>query len=394
MGNSRLQLGIMTEYNPAPDLAPHLWPDLPLNTTTIIAPPGINPLTTDLFRSIPPPSLPPTTTMASPTTPPSHRPILDFFSHALTSFHASTTSFEVISTFSPPARSGPQQLLQNRITAPGPSPPAPPAPTDATALIVLDSSFNPPTRAHLRMAVSAAREHRQKQKVPPRVLLVLGVSNADKEARPAALEQRLGMMWAFARDLRRGLDEDDGGGAEGVSVDICLSRQPYFHDKSEAIARSGFYGGGGDAGGPEQVVLVGYDTLVRIFDPKYYGSVSAAASAGPGEETPLRRALDPFFGRAVLRVTARADAEWGGRDEQAAYLEDLLKGDGLERIGGSKEWAKSIEIAEGRKEGEAIVSSTLARDAAKIRDGARLEELVTHGVKRWIDGEKLYTGDT
>lgn len=329
--------------------------------------------------------------MASPTTPPSHRPILDFFSRALTSFHASTTPFEVISTFSPPARSGPQQLLQNRITAPGPSPPAaPPAPTDDATLIVLDSSFNPPTRAHLRMAVSAASEHRQNQQkqAPPRVLLVLGVSNADKEARPAALEQRLGMMWAFARDLRRGLDEG-GGGAEGVSVDICLSRQPYFHDKSEAIARSGFYGGG-----PEQVVLVGYDTLVRIFDPKYYGSVSAAASAGPGEETPLRRALDPFFGRAVLRVTARADAEWGGRDEQAAYLEDLLKGDGLERIGGSKEWAKRIEIAEGRKEGEAVVSSTLARDAAKSRDGARLEELVTHGVKRWIDGEKLYTGDT
>lgn len=49
---------------------------------------------------------------------------------------------------------------------------------------------------------------------------------------------------------------------------------------------------------------MGYDTLLCIFDLKYYRTMSAAPGAGRGDETPLRKALDPFFGQAVLRVTA------------------------------------------------------------------------------------------
>lgn len=267
---------------------------------------------------------------------------------------------------------------------------------------MLDSSFNPPTAAHLRMATSAAAE--ESLPGPVRLLLVLGVDNADKAVRPAVFEQRLGMMWAFARDVRNGLDEAGSGsssGGEGVSIDVCLSKQPYFHSKSEAIASSDFYkveeseGTGGEgAAETEQVILVGYDTLIRILDPKYYGSSSTAASgATHTEETPLRKALDPFFKRAKLRVTARTGAEWGGKDDQSAYLESLLNGDGLQNIGGNREWAKRIETVEGWKEGEPLVSSTLAREAAQAKDWARFGELVSHGVKRWAEGEKLYSVD-
>lgn len=290
------------------------------------------------------------------------------------------------------------QLLQNRIVSPQPAP-VPPRKQPQT-LVVLDSSFNPPTAAHLRMATSAVAG--ENLPGPVRLLLVLGVDNADKAVGPAALEQRLGMMWAFARDVRNGLDgtgSGSSGGREGVSIDVCLSKQPYFHDKSEAIAASNFYkvDEGEEAAEAsntktEQVILVGYDTLIRILDPKYYGTSTTDVGAVDVKETPVRKALGPFFERARLRVTARTDAEWGGKDDQAAYLDGLVNGDGLQKIGGNGEWAKRIETVEGRKEGEPLVSSTLAREAAKGKDWARFGELVSHGVKRWAEGEKLYSG--
>lgn len=228
-----------------------------------------------------------------------------------------------------------------------------------------------------------------------RLVLLLAVKNADKPAKPAAFEQRLAMMWAFARDVRRTLEEDEEGEGEGagagVAIDVALSTEPYFHAKSAAIAESEFYKPGDkDGREPEQVILAGYDTLIRIFDPKYYGPPGGIAEVSSAGETPIRRALDPFFKRARLRVTMRTDDEWGGKDEQSAYIEKLVHGDELEKIGGSKEWAKRIEVVDGRKEGEPVVSSTLARKAAKAEDWDRLERLVPPEVKKWIEREKLY----
>jgi nicotinamide-nucleotide adenylyltransferase len=240
-----------------------------------------------------------------------------------------------------------------------------------------------------------------------RLLLLLAVRNADKAAKPAAFEQRLAMMWAFARDVRAELERRSAGGDEegGVPIDVALATQPYFHEKSAAIAESGFYKpttDGEEEGGkakedvreqPEQVILAGYDTLIRIFDPKYYGPPAGETAEGGGGagETAMYRALDPLFKRARLRVTMRTDAEWGGKLEQTAYVEELLKGDGLEKIGGSREWARRINIVEGRREGETVISSTLARKAAKDQDWERLEALVPPEVKKWIErGERLY----
>lgn len=341
---------------------------------------------------------------------PSHRPLLDFFRHALTAFQSSSSAnFQVVCTLTPHPRKGPQQLIRHRILAtPCPSPPrgAPPS-----KLVVLDSSFNPPTKAHLRMARDAVLEELRAEGAGPggrvRLLLLLAIQNADKLAKPAAFEQRLAMMWAFARDVRRSLDEAEdtdqsaGGNGTEVSIDVALSTLPYFHDKSAAIANSGFYMPTGeegeevqlDAKEPEQVIVVGYDTLIRILDPKYYGTTPDSSENMASAGTPMRRALDPFFKRARLRVTMRTDTEWDGRDEQASYVEGLLNGDTLEKLGGSKDWAKRIEIVEGRKEGKPIVSSTLAREAAQSQDWNRLEDVVTPDVHKWVEREKLYSRD-
>jgi nicotinamide-nucleotide adenylyltransferase len=228
-----------------------------------------------------------------------------------------------------------------------------------------------------------------------RLLLLLAIQNADKAVKPAAFEHRLAMMWAFARDVRKSIDQagpSDEDGAD-VAIDVGLTTQPYFHEKSTAIAQSDFYKAHGEGGKvdtesnvPEQVILVGYDTLIRILDPKYYGE--------PSEDgAPIRKSLDPFFKRAKLRVTMRTDDDWGNKDEQTSYLDSLLKGDGLEKIGGNKEWAGRIEIVDGRKEGEPVVSSTLAREAAKSQNWDRLQELVPAEVKKWIESQKLYAED-
>lgn len=344
---------------------------------------------------------------------PSHKPLLDFFRRAVESFQSSSAPFRVICTLTPRPRDdgGPAALLQHRILA---SPaPQPPLGSPPSRLVVLDSSFNPPSVAHLRMARDGVLAELKSGDATRgsegggggvRLLLLLAVKNADKAPKPAAFEQRLAMMWAFAKEVRRTLEEqaedNDKDTSGGVPIDVALTTHPYFHQKSAAIAEADFYkqpseedrGDKTQADGkePEQVILVGYDTLVRIFDPKYYGPPSETAGVSSAGETPIRKALDPFFKRARLRVTMRTDAEWGGWEEQTAYLERLLRGDELEKIGGSKEWARRIEIVDGRKEGENVVSSTLAREAAKAQDWDRLGRLVPPEVKKWIEREKLY----
>jgi nicotinamide-nucleotide adenylyltransferase len=105
----------------------------------------------------------------------------------------------------------------------------------------------------------------------------------------------------------------------------------------------------------------------------------------------MQKALGPFFGRAKLRVTMRMGDEWGGADEQTAYLADLLQGDGRSKVGGNKDWGRRVEMIEGREVGADIISSTYARVAAKDRDSDRLNLTVTPGVRWWIEQEGLYT---
>ena len=68
-------------------------------------------------------------------------------------------------------------------------------PTEATSLAVLDSSFNPPTRAHLHLLASSMERFGT-----ARALLLLAKQNADKAVVGASLVQRLQMMELLARE--------------------------------------------------------------------------------------------------------------------------------------------------------------------------------------------------
>jgi nicotinamide-nucleotide adenylyltransferase len=251
----------------------------------------------------------------------------------------------------------------------------PPSISLARTLYVLDSSFNPPTTAHLRIA-SSALEQDPRGAVPKRLLLLLATQNADKASKPAAFEHRLVMMTLFAHDLQfhlrkaNAISED----SEGTAIDIGVTKKPYFHDKATAISESNIY-----LSSPEQVHLTGFDTIIRIFNPKYYQPEHTLAP------------LEPFLNRHRIRVTYRPDDEWGGREEQDAYVEAFRRGD-KEDIGGKKEWAERIDLVEGKKPEKKAVSSTKARKAA-LQRSEELGELVTPSVKDWILSQGLYVDE-
>ncbi|EHK16046.1 uncharacterized protein TRIVIDRAFT_25247, partial [Trichoderma virens Gv29-8] len=239
-------------------------------------------------------------------------------------------------------------------------------------LVVLDSSFNPPTRAHAEMARSALKwaSSSSSSSEGTRLMLLLAVNNADKAPKPASFPVRLGMMEGFGRDLLGSLELEGGVRPE---IDLAVTKMPYFNDKARVIGESGFYSSWGGQE-PEQVFLAGFDTVIRIFNPKYYG------------EGGMRAALGPFFERARLRVTMRTDDGWGGEAEQREYVRGLGEGK-LDEVGGDVAWAGRVDLVEGTGDG---VSSSKVREMVKTGEKDGLERLVDEEVMGWIEREGLY----
>lgn len=276
--------------------------------------------------------------------PSSSPPLLPFFSSALKAFTSSASAFSVLRSV--PAAASPSAASPKR-------------------LIVLDSSFNPPTTAHLEMVASALRSYASdvsSTSTPEdaRVLLLLAVENADKQPKPASFPHRLCMMEALASRIHS---------SSSTCVDIGVTKQPYFHDKSTVIAASEAYSL--DA---QQIFLAGYDTLIRILNPKYYPE---------GMQT----SLNPFFERAKLRVVMRTDGDWGGVEDQEAWVRSLREG--KEDWGGRGVWLRDrVNLVDGFGDG---VSSSRVRELVSGGKGG-WEDMVPEEVGRHIrDG--LYETD-
>lgn len=185
-------------------------------------------------------------------------------------------------------------------------------------------------------------------------------------------------MSIFAEEMVQEMAADSG--REGIVVDVGVTKKARFVDKARAIEECGDFSSVDDEGGKtpvEQVHLTGFDTLVRLLDVKYYPPDHNLAP------------LEELFEKHRVRVTRRTGDAWGGREEQDEYMTRLQRGK-MEDKGGKREWAERIDLVEGRKEGEEIVSSTKVRGASKTRDEVALFRLVTEGVGRWILDENLY----
>jgi nicotinamide-nucleotide adenylyltransferase len=222
--------------------------------------------------------------------------------------------------------------------------------------------------------------------------LLFSTHNADKAPSPASFVQRIALMTALAEDLSRSLKSSVASSAQlgdsndpaNISIDIGLTKEPYYSDKSIAIANTEplFY-----PSKPIHVHLVGYDTLIRFCNPKYYQDYKPPLSA-----------LKPFFEAGhKLRVTQRpyvpndkSSAEFGTVEEQQRYLKGLQDGD-LEKEGLLKSWAERIDMVEG---GEGVgISSTRVRNAAKEGNWDEVGRLCTEEVSAWVQSQKLYKED-
>ncbi|ORX94666.1 hypothetical protein BCR34DRAFT_219743 [Clohesyomyces aquaticus] len=208
-----------------------------------------------------------------------------------------------------------------------------PSNSQPKTLYILDSSFNPPSIAHLALATCAITRPAHADAQPHRLLLLFSTHNADKAPSAASFVQRLALMTIFAEDLSRSLvhntdssapartgSETDLNSQANIPIDIGLTKEPYYTDKSVAIASTSppAY-----PSHPAHVHLTGYDTLIRFCNPKYYPNTSPPLSA-----------LAPFFEAGHrLRVTQRPEderdkssSEFGSVQEQRAFLERLRDG--------------------------------------------------------------------
>lgn len=197
---------------------------------------------------------------------------------------------------------------------------------------ILPSAFNPPTEAHLRLIDLALEEDNVAA-----AGALLSTRNVDKGIYGAGLAHRIRMLLALRH--RR---ED---------VAVLASNAARISDQAEAL-RDAHPDTGFD-------FVVGYDTLVRVFDPRYYDDMA--------------RELDRFFQHHRL-FAANRDAT--SVDAVRRYLESPA----------ARDFAQRIVVKELEPE-SATRSSTAARTA--VNQGG-LPEGVPPEVESYIVEHGLY----
>ncbi|KAH9945015.1 Nucleotidylyl transferase [Epithele typhae] len=218
-------------------------------------------------------------------------------------------------------------------------------PPTSVHVSVLDSSFNPPTLAHLALAALPPPSSSPSPSAPPARapdfdarLLLLSVRNADKQLKPgdATFEQRVEMMVLLARDLSSSTavvpsdpPSASGPSAEGDSnVAVAIIDEPTFAGKSTRLlaflrARLAALDLPTPTPGPPPTAtsppdpnlhltfLMGTDTLVRFFAPRYYPSQASM-------EASLRQFLAPDAEDSrILCAKRMGDGAAGVLEEEA-----------------------------------------------------------------------------
>ncbi|KAG0201278.1 hypothetical protein BGX33_010423 [Mortierella sp. NVP41] len=240
--------------------------------------------------------------------------------------------------------------------------------TRPTRIAVLDSSFNPPTKAHYQLLKAAARVGCDA------VLLLLATNNVDKGQTGASAVERLEMMEAVAMDSIRNEKEDSA--LRHMAVGLTIHAR--FMDKAQPIL---------DHYPPNTVQLswiMGHDTMTRLFDPKYYNDVHAD--------------MAPFFEKCDVICSSRPG--YGTRDDMMRFVEASGHGKKVtlvdipdddddeddregERNGSSVGTTRGIQVKE--------MSSTVVRSAIKNQDWTLVDLCVLPSVRLLIEKNGLYT---
>lgn len=140
-------------------------------------------------------------------------------------------------------------------------------------IALLDSSFNPPSRAHLALLLSPPILAQNKPSYDGHLLL-FSTQNADKgTGKPgdASPSQRIEMMTLMAKDVER-IQTAEGHSA---NVAVGLVDKPLIFAKSTLTwdLLKAQQQEGQDKAKARLHWLVGFDTLYRVFQLKYYPSL-------------------------------------------------------------------------------------------------------------------------
>ncbi|PQE07517.1 hypothetical protein CJF30_00007239 [Rutstroemia sp. NJR-2017a BBW] len=237
----------------------------------------------------------------------------------------------------------------------------------------------------MHLCLSALHSHRPTPtSPPPRLLLLLSTLNADKgSGHPSTtLPQRLVGIEEFAQDLHSTLTSTSSSSShpsspppdQEIAIDIALTTQPFFHQKSHSISTT--------TPSPyptstTHVHLTGFDTLIRVLNPKYYSE---------GDLSPLV----PFLERHGLSVAWRdTEGEDGWSRERQEQWVGKMKGQ-VEDMKGVQGWFRG-ENMEGEEEGKGSgISSSRVREVVREEIKKALDGLVSERVREWIVEEGLY----
>lgn len=284
--------------------------------------------------------------------------------------------------------------------------------TDRLRISVLDSSFNPPTLAHLALA-NSPRPRRPASDGSDRdydaKLLLLSVKNVDKTLKPgdATYVERLEMMGLLARDVRTQHQLEDGM----ANVAIGIIDAPTFVGKSEIITELLSTQLLPSIAAPTRpftpprvqlTFIVGMDTLERLFSPRYY----PPPADRPGVTSDkvmmevLSHMLAPEGDDSFIVCANRAAALSAGTPSTQPNLDPILK------LTSQRGWTPAAgedctpdtstsAVLEEPKiqfidigERESQLSSTAVRRSRET--GGHWRDLVTKRVASFIEMDKLY----
>ncbi|KAH3668835.1 hypothetical protein OGAPHI_002590 [Ogataea philodendri] len=207
-------------------------------------------------------------------------------------------------------------------------------------ILVLDSSFNPPHNGHFSLIAKSMNHSRLDDHSMSHtsinsksVLLLLSVKNADKGVQPAKFEDRLAMMYKMADHISEQL---------GVACGVGITNCSLFVDKAKEIQN---YLAETQSNNLKLTFLLGYDTLIRLLDPKYYVPQK------------LGDALGSFFSTNDCFVLTRKNT--------SLSLEDQLSFVGMIKDGQLADvpatWADKIHVVSGDDKNLNVSSSDIRK---------------------------------
>lgn len=225
-------------------------------------------------------------------------------------------------------------------------------------LLVLDSSFNPPHYGHYTLIERAIKRYSGTSNVDISVLLLLSVKNADKGEKPATFDKRLDMMNLLSQYIHN----------EFPSLEpiVAVSKSAKFVDKSIGIRVNLFETG-------KIVYLLGFDTITRVLDPKYYVPQT------------LEEAMDDFMSHTGFFCLTRG--EEGDKDDseefikQTKYVDDISSGVFEPSI--PRKWGSNIQI-EVNNNSYCSISSSQIRKSLIQKDYTSVEGKLPASILEYI----------